>query len=164
MAETDTSLAASRGRPMAFLWRYVRQHPVGHAIVLVSVLLAVGCSVSTQFGMKYLIDVVSRGQTVGAPLVWGAFALLCALVAGDNLLWRVGGYAAHRTFVAVTGDIRRDLFGYLTGHAPGYFASRLPGGLASRVSSSAAICPRARRASSSGVSQIAARFVSAFKV
>src|ERR1019366_9002930 len=96
-----------------------------------------GCSVSTQFGMKYLIDVISKGQQAGAPLVWGAFALLCALVAGDNLMWRVGGYTAHRTFVAGTGDIRRDLFQYLTGHAPGFFASRLPGGLASRVSSSA---------------------------
>src|ERR1019366_1877809 len=46
-------------------------------------------------------------------------------------------YTAHRTFVAVTGDIRRDMFRYLSGHAPGFFASRLPGGLASRVSSSA---------------------------
>ncbi len=137
MNDNDTSLAALRGRPLHVLWRYVRRHPLGHAIVLVAVLLAVGCSVSTQFGMKYLIDVVSKGQQAGAPLVWGAFALLCGLVAGDNLMWRVGGYTAHRTFVAVTGDIRRDLFGYLTGHAPGFFASRLPGGLASRVSSSA---------------------------
>ena len=137
MTDFDTSLAALRGRPMRFLARYIRLHPAGHAIVLVAVLLAVGCSVSTQFGMKYLIDVVSMGQRAGAPLVWGAFALLCALVAGDNLLCRVGGYTAHRTFVAVTGDIRRDLFGYLSGHSPGFFASRLPGGLASRVSSSA---------------------------
>ena len=137
MNDTETSLAALRGRPLRFLFRYVRLHPLGHAMVLVSVLLAVTCSVSTQYGMKYLVDVISQGPRDGAPLVWGAFALLCGLVAADNLLWRVGGYSAHRTFVAVTGDIRRDLFGYLTGHAPGYFACRLPGGLASRVSSSA---------------------------
>ena len=37
------------------------------------------------------------------------------------------------TFVAVTGDIRRDLFRYLTGHSPRYFAERLPGTLTSRV-------------------------------
>jgi ATP-binding cassette subfamily B protein len=137
MTDNNASIAALRGRPFLVLLRYVRLHPVGHAIVLLSVLLAVGCSVSTQFGMKYLIDVVSKGQQAGAPLVWGAFALLCALVAGDNMMWRVGGYTAHRTFVAVTGDIRRDMFHYLAGHAPGFFASRLPGGLASRVSSSA---------------------------
>jgi ATP-binding cassette subfamily B protein len=137
MNEIDTSLATLRGRPLAFLFRYIRLHALGHTIVLVAVLLAVACSVSTQFGMKHLIDVVSMGTTAGAPLVWGAFGILCALVASDNLLWRVAGYTGHRTFVAVTGDIRRDLFGYLSGHAPGFFASRLPGGLASRVSSTA---------------------------
>jgi ATP-binding cassette subfamily B protein len=137
MNETDSKLATLRGRPLAFLFRYIALHPLGHGVVLLSVLAAVGCSVSTQFGMKHLIDVVSMGKDAGAPLVWGAFAFLCALVAADNLLWRVAGYTAHRTFVAVTGDIRRDLFGYLAGHAPGFFASRLPGGLASRVSSSA---------------------------
>jgi len=137
MTDTDASLAALRGRPLAFLFRYIGLHPVGHAVVLVAVLIAVVCSVSTQFAMKHLIDVVSMGPGVGGPLVWTAFGLLCALVAADNLMWRVGGYTAHRTFVAVTGDIRRDLFAYLTGQAPGFFASRLPGGLASRVSSSA---------------------------
>ena len=137
MNDLETSLAALRGRPLGFLFRYIRLHPLGHAIVVLSVLLAVTCSVTTQYGMKYLVDVVSKGPQAGASLVWGAFALLCGLVTADNLLWRVGGYTAHRTFVAVTGDIRRDLFAYLTGHAPGFFASRLPGGLASRVSSSA---------------------------
>ena len=73
----------------------------------------------------------------GQDKVWGGFALLCGLVAADNLLWRVGGYAAHRTFVAVTGDIRRDLFTHLSGHSPSYFAERLPGALSSRVSSTA---------------------------
>ena len=137
MTDPETDLARLRGRPLAFLARYVALRPIGHVVILVSVLAAVGCSVSTQFGMKHLIDVISMGHDAGAPLVWGAFALLCALVAADNLLWRVAGYTAHRTFVAITGDIRRDLFGYLAGHAPGFFASRLPGGLASRVSSSA---------------------------
>ncbi len=137
MTDSDKSLAALRGRPLAFLCRYIGLHPVGHAVALTAVLLAVTCSVSTQFGMKYLIDVVSMGRESGAALVWGAFALLCALVAADNMLWRVAGYTGHRTFIAVTGDIRRDLFAFLSGHSPGFFASRLPGGLASRVSSSA---------------------------
>jgi ATP-binding cassette, subfamily B, bacterial len=137
MTDIEFSLARMRGRPMKFLARYVGLHPSGHTIILVAVLAAVGCSVSTQYAMKHVIDVVAMGPQMGATLVWGAFGLLCALVAADNLLWRIAGYTAHRTFVAVTGDIRRDLFGYLSGHAPGFFASRLPGGLASRVSSSA---------------------------
>ncbi|MDR3536433.1 MAG: ABC transporter ATP-binding protein [Acetobacteraceae bacterium] len=122
-----------RRDPLGFLWGYVRRHPAGHATVFVSVLVAVACSVSTQYGMKHLIDVVSAGPQSAGTRAWGAFALLCGLVAADNLSWRVGGYAAHRTFVRVTGDIRRDLFAHLTGHSPSYFAERLPGALASRI-------------------------------
>src|SRR6202000_1198390 len=84
-----------------------------------------------------LIDIVSAGPAAAGDKVWGGFALLCVLVAADNLSWRIGGYAAHRTFVAATGDIRRDLFRHLAGHAPTYFAERLPGALASRVTSTA---------------------------
>jgi ATP-binding cassette, subfamily B, bacterial len=133
-AETFPSL---RGRPLAFLYSYIRRHPAGHVAVLLAVLVAVTCSVSTQYGMKYLIDIVASGREAAGQKVWYAFALLCGLVAADNLSWRVGGYAAHRTFVAVTGDIRRDLFRHLAGHAPTYFAERLPGALASRISSTA---------------------------
>jgi ATP-binding cassette subfamily B protein len=100
-------------------------------------IVAVTCGVSTQYGMKYLIDIVATGQQAAGNKVWTAFALLCGLVAADNLSWRVGGYAAHRTFVAVTGDIRRDLFRHLAGHSPTYFAERLPGALASRITSTA---------------------------
>lgn len=131
------ALPALRGRALAFLFHYIRRHPAGHLTVLVSVLIAVACSVSTQYGLKNLIDIVSKGHDAAGPLVWGAFALLCALVAADNLMWRVGGYAAHRTFVAVTGDIRRDLFQHLSGHSPSYFAERLPGALASRITATA---------------------------
>jgi ATP-binding cassette, subfamily B, bacterial len=133
-AETFPAL---RGRPLAFLASYIRRHPAGHLTVLVSVLVAVTASVSTQYGMKYLIDIVATGRQAAGNAVWGAFVLLCGLVAADNLSWRVGGYAAHRTFVAVTGDIRRDLFRHLAGHAPTYFAERLPGALASRITSTA---------------------------
>src|SRR6202012_3249298 len=37
------------------------------------------------------------------------------------------------TFVGVTGDLRRDMFRHLTGHAPSYFSDRLPGMLTSRI-------------------------------
>ena len=107
------------GSPLRFLRHYVRSHPIGHAIVLISVVAAVICSVSTQYGMKRLIDAIATGNTTShAPAamaaVWAAFAVLCGLIAADNLLWRIGGWAAAHTFVAVTGDIRRDMFAYLT--------------------------------------------------
>jgi ATP-binding cassette subfamily B protein len=128
---------ALRRRPLRFLFSYMRRHPVGHLAVLLSMVIAVTCAVSTQYGMKYLIDIVATGQQAAGNKVWTAFAFLCALVAVDNLSWRVGGYASHRTFVAVTGDIRRDLFRHLAGHSSAYLAERLPGALASRVTSTA---------------------------
>ena len=121
-----------RSRPIGFLLHYVRLHPWGHAIVLASVLVAVMCSVGTQYGMKRVIDVVSAGPGSGNA-VWYAFALLCGLIAADNLTWRLAGWVAARSFVAVTGDIRSDLFLHLAGHSPSYFAERLPGSLAGRI-------------------------------
>jgi ATP-binding cassette subfamily B protein len=59
--------------------------------------------------------------------------LLAALIAADNFLWRVASWIASYTFVAVTGDLRRDLFRHLTGHPPSYFADRMPGTLTSRI-------------------------------
>src|SRR5215469_3445670 len=116
-------------RPFVFLWRYIRHRPLAHAAIFVAVLGAVGCSVSTQYGLKFLVDTLSRSGS--NP--WQAFALLVALIAADNLLWRVAGWIGNYTFDAVTGDVRADLFRYLTGHAPSYFADRAPVALASRV-------------------------------
>ena len=128
------TLTALRSRPIGFLWHYVRRHPVGHTVIFVSVLAAVAASVSTQYGLKNLIDVVAAGPDAPGSNVWSAFLLLCAFIAADNLLWRVGGWVAARTYVAVTGDIRRDLFAHLSGHSPAWFADRLPGALAGRIS------------------------------
>ncbi|HEY2529219.1 MAG TPA: ABC transporter ATP-binding protein [Xanthobacteraceae bacterium] len=117
-------------RPLAFLFRYVRRRPLSHAVILGAVLAAVACSVGTQYGVKFLVDTLSHGESDG---VWIAFALLGSLIAADNLLWRIASWIANFTFVGVTGDLRRDLFRHLTGHSPAYFADRLPGTLTSRV-------------------------------
>jgi ATP-binding cassette subfamily B protein len=116
--------------PLAFTFRYVRLRPIAHAVILIAVLCAVACSVGTQYGVKNLVDTLSHGESGG---VWTALVLLGALIASDNLLWRVASWIANGTFVGVTADLRRDLFRHLTGHAPAYFADRLPGTLTSRV-------------------------------
>ena len=36
MNDVDTTLAALRGRPLGFLFRYIRLHPIGHAIIMVA--------------------------------------------------------------------------------------------------------------------------------
>jgi len=132
-ADDDVSRYAQR--PMAFVLRFVWRRPIAHALILAAVLTAVGCSVGTQWGIKLLVDALTQhqGNPPEAAGVWPIFGLLVALITGDNVMWRVGGLVAHATFVGVTGDMRRDLFRHLTGHAPGYFAGRMPGTLASRL-------------------------------
>jgi ATP-binding cassette subfamily B protein len=126
------NLCAYANRPAAFFARYVRLHPVAHAVILSSVALAVFCSVAAQYGVKFLVDTLSQTEPAAAQ-VWLAFSILVALIAADNLLWRLACWVGHSTFVAVTGDVRRDLFRHLTGHAPSYFAIRSPGTLTSRI-------------------------------
>jgi ATP-binding cassette, subfamily B, bacterial len=118
------------GRPLAFILRYVRRRPVAHTTILTAVLAAVACSVGTQYGVKFLVDVLSNHNAAG---VWIAFGLLGSLIAADNLLWRLASWIANYAFVAVTGDLRRDLFRHLTGHSQSYFAERMPGTLTSRI-------------------------------
>jgi ATP-binding cassette subfamily B protein len=126
-------LASYAKRPLAFSWRFVRRHGPAHAVILGAVSLAVVCSIFTQYGVKLLVDTLSLAPR--SPVaVWHAFALLVALIAADNLLWRVASWVGNSAFANVTGDVRRDLFRHLTGHAPSYFATWQPGVLTSRVS------------------------------
>jgi ATP-binding cassette subfamily B protein len=132
--DASQALVAMARRPLALMLRYAGYHKLGHITVLISVLAAVACSVCSQYAVKHLVDVLShhQGGHAGAA-VWIAFGLLAALIAADNMTWRIGGWVASHCFVAVSGDLRRDLFQHLTGHAPSYFSVRSPGTLAGRI-------------------------------
>jgi ATP-binding cassette subfamily B protein len=119
-------------RPFPFVLRYLRQRRASHLIILLCVVTAVACSVSTQYGVKFLVDCLSAGPG-HANSVWLAFVFLMSLIAADNFLWRIASWVASFTFVGVTGDLRRDRSRHLTGHAPSYFSDRLPGMLTSRI-------------------------------
>jgi ATP-binding cassette subfamily B protein len=121
---------------IAFLVRYVWRRFFSHSIVLAAVFGAVGCAVASQWAVKTLVDVL--GTRNPAPYtLWGAVALLLALVAGDNLLWRLAGWVSTYAFVAVGGDIRLDLFNHLSGQGTRYFVERFPGALAGRITAAA---------------------------
>jgi ATP-binding cassette, subfamily B, bacterial len=126
------SLSGYANRPLQFVLRYLRQRMAAHVVILASVVAAVACSVGTQYGVKNLVDNLSAGPT-RAGGVWLAFILLMSLITADNFLWRIASWTASFTFVGVTGDLRRDIFRHLTGHAPSYFSDRLPGMLTSRI-------------------------------
>ena len=126
------NLSGYANRPFPFLVRYLRQRVGSHLLILLAVVAAVACSVCTQYGVKYLVDALAAGPAHSGS-VWLAFIFLISLIASDVLLWRVASWTASFTFVGVTGDLRRDIFRHLTGHAPSYFADRLPGMLTSRI-------------------------------
>ncbi|MGM4894499.1 ABC transporter ATP-binding protein [Tardiphaga sp. 709] len=127
------SLSGYAYRPFAFVMRYIRMRSASHLIILISVLAAVACSVGTQYGIKFLVDGLSSGPQGAGNTVWIAFGVLISLITADMFLWRVASWTASYTFVGVTGDLRRDIFRHLTGHAPSYFSDRLPGMLTSRI-------------------------------
>jgi len=126
------TLSGYAHRPFRFVLRYLRQRLAAHVVILSAVVAAVACSVGTQYGVKNLVDALSAGRS-HAGGVWLAFVFLMSLIAADNFLWRIASWTASFTFVGVTGDLRRDMFRHLTGHAPSYFLDRLPGMLTSRI-------------------------------
>jgi hypothetical protein len=80
-AGCDGSAAAALGdvtrytdRPIAFLLKFVRRRWAAHAIVLAAVLAAVGCSVSTQYGIKLLVDSLAD-PAPWENRVWSAFGV-----------------------------------------------------------------------------------------
>ena len=126
------NLSGYAHRPFPFVLRYLRQRLASHVVILTCVVTAACCSIGTQYGVKYLVDSLTAGPA-HATGVWLAFVFLVSLIAADNSLWRIASWTASFTFVGVTGDLRRDIFRHLTGHAPSYFSDRLPGMLTSRI-------------------------------
>ena len=68
--ERQNDMPAVRSRPLGFLWRYVSRHPWGHATVFLSVLVAVVCAVSVQYGLKNLVDIVAAGPAKAGTEPW----------------------------------------------------------------------------------------------
>src|SRR5260370_9557494 len=126
------NLSGYAHRPLPFVLRYLRRRFASHLVIVISVVAAVACSVGTQYGVKYLVEGLSGGPA-RAGSVWLAFVFHMSLIGADNFLWRIASWTASFTFVGVTGDLRRDIFRHLTGHAPSYFSDRLPGMLTSRI-------------------------------
>lgn len=130
MASIDLPKYASGGA-LRFLMHYMRRRGLSHAGVLLTVVTAVACAVGSQYAVKNLVDNLS-GHPTGTGL-YGAVGVLLVLVGGDNLLWRVAAWISAFAFVAVGGDIRRDLFEHLSGHGSRFFVDQMPGALAGRI-------------------------------
>src|SRR5262249_51266431 len=97
-------LCSYADRPFAFIARYLRRRALSHATIVTFVVIACGCAVSTQYGVKLLVDTLGDHATAAA--LWFAFILLAALIAADNLSWRLASWVASSALVAVAGEPR----------------------------------------------------------
>jgi ATP-binding cassette subfamily B protein len=135
VAGSSLPVYASRGATR-FLLHYVARRATSHLVVLVAVIAAVACAIGAQYAVKHLVDVLSTADPK-SNAIWWAVGILLAVVAGDNLLWRVAGWVSTYAFPAVGADLRLDLFNHLSGHGTRYFVEQFPGALASRITTAA---------------------------
>ena len=130
-----SDLSTFSNRPYHFISKILGSYLWSHVTIALAVVGAVTCSVSTQYGVKYLVDALSDPARHAS--IWMAFAILITLIAADNAFWRLAAWVGHSTFVNVSGSVRRKLFRHLTGHAPSFFSIQSPGALTSRITSTA---------------------------
>jgi len=80
-------------RPIAVILSYARRRPISHLLIVGAVLAAVACATGTQYGVKSMVDALSRAP--GAMTAWGAFALLVSLILPTPCcgVWPVGSAA-----------------------------------------------------------------------
>src|SRR5690606_41414352 len=86
-------------KPLAFLWRYVRQRPWHFGGMFALILGAAGCAVAVQYGMKLLVDAMTVSYRSQAQ-VWFPLAVFIGLIVVENILWRLAGWLGCRTVVA----------------------------------------------------------------
>jgi len=77
-------LSEFANHPYRFIRRVIAAYRWSHATILLAVLGAVTCSVSTQYGVKQLVDALSDQARHSA--VWTAFGILIALIAETGRL------------------------------------------------------------------------------
>ncbi|MGK9171021.1 hypothetical protein KXR53_32295 [Inquilinus limosus] len=93
-------------------------------------LAAAGCAFAVQYAMKLVVDAMVAGDH---SVVWWSLGAFLALIAGENVLWRVGGWVACHVIVDTGVRIRLDLLDHLCGHAAQYFTRNLAGTLGGRL-------------------------------
>ncbi|HYZ40738.1 MAG TPA: ABC transporter transmembrane domain-containing protein, partial [Stellaceae bacterium] len=120
-------------RPLAFLWHYIKRRPLLHLAAALSVIGAASFASASQYGLKLIVDAMAAGPEHAAK-VWVALAVFAALVGGESILWRCGGWVGWRAMLADKAEAKLDLFNHLSGHCGRYFSDRLGGALAGRIS------------------------------
>ncbi len=123
-------------RALPFLAAYVRRRPMRFGALALLIVVAAGCAVAVQYGMKLIVDAMASGDRSGAG-VWRAVAFFITLIAVESVAWRLAGWLCSTTVIATGVDVRLDLFRHLSGHSLAYFGRHLAGSLGNRITSTA---------------------------
>jgi ATP-binding cassette subfamily B protein len=120
-------------QPLRFLWHYVRRRRLLHFAALAAVMGAAASASFAQYGLKMIVDAMTQGPVQSGRL-WWAVGVFAALLAGESVQWRIGGFLGYRAITIDKAEARLELFNHLSGHSSRYFAERMGGALAGRIS------------------------------
>jgi ATP-binding cassette subfamily B protein len=127
----------SRGDGLAgFLLGYPKRSPWINGAAVGAVIAGASCGIAVQWGMRLLVDAMQAGPGAG-PAIWPAFLFFAALVAAENVTWRMAGWLGCRAIVRTRAQIRLDLFEKLSQQGAAYFGDRFSGALGGRISNCA---------------------------
>ena len=160
-ASSGTGRAIFPRRPIAFLWHYARRRPLLHLAAVAATAGAAAFASTSQYGLKLIVDAMAGANLAGA---WWALAIFVALLAGESVLWRCGGWLGYRAIVVDKAAAKHDLFDHLTGHSSRYFTDRLGGSLANRVSTTGESVQQVLYTTLFNIAPVCADFVAAMAI
>ena len=124
------------GRPIAFLWHYVRRRPGAFGALLALIVAASACAMGVQYGMKLIVDTMASEDRTSRE-VWRWLAMFIVLIGAESAFWRLSGWLGCLAVVRTGVDVRLDLFRHLSGHSLDYFSRHLAGSLGNRITATA---------------------------
>ncbi len=124
-----------RGAP-GFLLRYAAHHRLWISLLLAIVVSGAIAAVAAQYGLRLLVDAMTApGRDLAA--VARALGLFLGLLALENVCWRIGGFVGAHSVIAVSEDIRVDLFAVVSARSWDFFSTQASGALAGRITGAA---------------------------
>ncbi len=130
------SVPARAETASAFVFRHFRCRPVLSFGLFAVVAGAALCAVGAQYALKLLVDAMTEGGRDRAG-VSVALRLFLALLAGECVCWRLGGFIGSRLVIQAGEDIRSDLFEAVSAQPWRFHAEQASGALTSRIVSAA---------------------------
>ena len=118
---------------LPFLLRHAWRHRGLTIASLAAVVLGAGFAVSAQYGLKLLVDEMTRGDRTPSNGVFLGLGLFLGLLAAESACWRLGGWLGSRLVIKVGEGIRLDLFERVASRSWTFFNANASGAIAGRI-------------------------------